>query len=232
MTPLLRDRDQRSGSAVGIRHLGRVALLCAVFALASGPFRSLRAQETGFAALAEKLIGSGDEWSQTIDLKDPCPAPQAGSLPPGDDLSTLQADIDRFTLCAERADMLHRLNKATLGKNAAGDEKTDTTLENPGFRLRNMPGDNAKKVAIPAVPEDALKPPPREKSAPPPGEWVIVNIFGSGAGLQVRLRKDDGSVAQARTGATLPDGWAVKQVSTSGVVLTKGGQEKTLTWME
>ncbi|HRC27480.1 MAG TPA: type IV pilus biogenesis protein PilP [Alphaproteobacteria bacterium] len=232
MTPLLHDRDQRSGPTVGIRHLGRMALLCAVLAITSVPFAPLQAQETGFAALAEKLIGSGDEWGQTIDLKDPCPAPQTGSLPPGDDLSTLQADIDRFTLCAERADMLRRLNEATLGKDAGGEEKTDTTPENPGFRLRNMPHDNSKKVAIPPVSEEDLKPPPAEKPAPPPGEWVIVNIFGSGAGLQVRLRKDDGSVAQARAGAVLSDGWAVKQVSTSGVVLTKGGQEKTLTWME
>ncbi len=232
MTPLLRDRNQCSGRTVGIRHLGRMALVCGVLAIGSVPFVPLQAQETGFAALAEKLIGSGDEWGQTIDLKDPCPAPQTGSLPPGDDLSTLQADIDRFTLCAERADMLRRLNEATLGKDGAGGEKADTTLENPGFRLRNMPRDNSKKVEIPRVSEDDLRPPPTEKSTPPPGEWVIVNIFGSGAGLQVRLRKDDGSVAQAKAGATLPDGWAVKQVSTSGVVLTKGGQEKTLTWME
>lgn len=185
--------------------------------------------------MAEKLIGTGGEWGQTIDLNDPCPvAGQDSAAPPPDDLTTLQADIDRFTLCAERAEMLKRLNGATLDKDTESEEKADTSLENPGFRLRTPTAGKKKQPPVPPVSEEALTSPPGESSgsAPAEGEWAIVNIFGAGQGLQVRLRKDDGSVAQAKTGTVLADGWTVKQVSTAGVTLTKGGQDKLLTWMD
>ena len=45
--------------------------------------------------------------------KDPCPAPTAASATP-DDLAKVQEDIDRFTLCVERAQLLERLNESVL----------------------------------------------------------------------------------------------------------------------
>lgn len=233
MTPPPDDRE--TNGTVFVRSTTWPGVVWACIVLLGLTFPSaVPAQETGFAALAEKLMGSGAEWGQTIDLNDPCPATQEGSPPPPDDLSSLQADIDRFTLCAERAEMLKRLNDATLDKDAGNGEEADTTPENPGFRLRTPTAAKQKQPLVPPVSEDDLKPPPGEASGAvvDPGEWVIVNIFGSGQGLQVRLRKADGSVAQAKTGTVLPDGWTVQQVSTSGVALTKGGQDKLLTWMD
>ncbi|MCB9979181.1 MAG: type IV pilus biogenesis protein PilP [Rhodospirillales bacterium] len=195
---------------------------------------SSRAQETGLSALASRLMNGG--WGGTVDLDDPCPAPGSSETSAGD-MALLQADIDRFSLCAERAESLKKLNEATMGKKGAegvGPAEPNPLLDNPGFRLRRPPEDRGNQIAIPPVPEKDLEP-PRERESKPKRlqEWSIVNIFGSSGGLQVRLRKDDGSVAQARAGAVLSDGWTVKQVSTSGVVLGKAGQpDKTLTWMD
>lgn len=193
------------------------------------------AQETGLSALASRLMSGG--WGGTVDLDDPCPAPGGSGAPADGDMAVLQADIDRFSLCAERAESLKKLNEATMGKKDTGGTapaEPNPLLDNPGFRLRKPPEDRGNQIAIPPVPEKDLEP-PREREPKPKKlqEWSIVNIFGSSGGLQVRLRKDDGSVAQARAGAVLSDGWTVKQVSTSGVVLGKVGQpDKTLTWMD
>lgn len=194
------------------------------------------AQDTGLSALASRLMSGG--WGATVDLDDPCPAPNGEGASAGDDMAVLQADIDRFSLCAERAESLKKLNEATMGKKESAEAKPaepNPLLDNPGFRLRGRSSDREAQAAIPPVPEKDLDLPPpdrAEKSGKSP-EWSIVNIFGSGEGLQVRLRKGDGSVAQAKAGAVLPDGWSVKQVSTSGVLLGKAGQaDKTLTWMD
>lgn len=214
---------------------GRCALCCAAFALTLLGFCGQSLAETGLSSLADRLMGGGS-WGQTVDLDDPCPAPQTPAPAAGDDLVTLQADIDRFSLCAERAEMLNRLNEAAMGQDSEEPPNANPMTENPGFRLHSRLEEKRKQLAIPRVSEEELAPPAPERSSKPKGkgseEWGIVTIFGSGEGLQVRLRKKDGSVAQARAGTTLPDGSVVKQLSTSGIILTKDGQDKILSWME
>ncbi|MBU6235863.1 MAG: hypothetical protein KGQ41_08460, partial [Alphaproteobacteria bacterium] len=52
---------------------------------------------------------------------DPCPAPQEAVNASPDDLAKVQEDIDRFTLCVARAQLLERLNETAKDTDVAID---------------------------------------------------------------------------------------------------------------
>jgi type IV pilus biogenesis protein PilP len=169
-------------------------------------------------------------------VQDVCPdAPEALRASP-DDLSKVQADIDRFTLCVERAQLLKRLNDlATENEDAL----VGASPNNPGFSLNNEPvdfdpfdaqallnGGNepvSTTINTPQGPQDMLF---------ETDDWVILNVFGTGNDLSAKLAKNDGSFMQVKTGDELPDGATVSAVSAVKVSVTEDGKTRTLRWYE
>ena len=169
-------------------------------------------------------------------FKDPCPLPSAEMAQAPDDLAKIQSDIDRYTLCMERAQLLQRLNDVAMENqeklNAAnGVLPAGMGESNPGMQLDAMPSFAQQRDAMLAsVNEGDLNVPP-----PPPADdktWYIVKIMGGGANLTAQLSKADGPLAQGRTGDTLSDGARVESVSATSVTLMQDGESKTLSWRE
>lgn len=167
--------------------------------------------------------------------QDPCPLPSAAVMETPDDLAKVQADIDRFTLCMERAQLLQRLNELALENQEA---LMGYSPDNPGMKLDKKPADlpDFKKPAAaesspPALPVLGGAMPKTEE--PPAVGWTVVSVFGSGGNLQARISSPEGSIEQVRTGDTLSDGSTVKTISVGRVVITdKSGKDTTLGWQE
>ncbi len=158
---------------------------------------------------------------------DPCPSlEEILSRKTPDDLSLVQADIDRYTLCAKRAELLKQLNEISTEN-----EKTlgATSPQNPGMML---PGAGQ---AIAALPPEPQTPPPALQPASMPmddGNWKIREIFGSSGNLQAKLAKSDGNVVQVKAGAKLPDGSHVLVITPLHVTLRSAAGETDLSWQE
>lgn len=161
---------------------------------------------------------------------DPCPEiGQALSQAP-DDLSKIQMDIDRFTLCVERAQLLKRLNDlATENEEALLGLPSD----NPGLKLgtgqQNPPLPTFDRAPIPVeipVPEE-------EPPLPiPENKWVIINIFGAGNSLSAKLIRSDRTLAQVKIGDALPDGVRVSAITPTSVTVEGEEGIEQLDWFE
>jgi type IV pilus biogenesis protein PilP len=165
---------------------------------------------------------------------DPCPEiGQALSQAP-DDLSKIQMDIDRFTLCVERAQLLKRLNDlATENEEALLGLPSD----NPGLQLGTEP----QNPPLPTFDRSAINPAPQEEPLPeveepplpiPENKWVIVNIFGAGQTLSAKLIRADRTLAQVKPGDSLPDGARVNAITPTSVTLQTEDGEEQLDWLE
>ena len=169
----------------------------------------------------------------SADREDPCPEANTALSQTPDDLSTVQADIDRFTLCVERAQLLRRLNDL-----ATENEESLLGLspQNPGFSL----GGDPVLDTLPTFDREAvLNPNANAAPVPDPGRvdidqdgWVILSVFGAGQNLSAKIAKSDGTLAQVKAGDLLPDGARVKSVSSTAVVLNVEGSEQSLDWLE
>lgn len=165
-----------------------------------------------------------------------CPdAPTALRQAP-DDLSKVQADIDRFTLCLERAQLLKRLNDLAV--------ENDEALQNASMSASTGFGLDAGTQAVDFNPfdindvlgvDDALIPAENsgeEEMVFGTEDWVVLSVFGTGQDLSAKLAKSDGNFAQVKTGQALPDGSEVLSITTDGVKVREGGENRTLYWHE
>lgn len=166
---------------------------------------------------------------------DPCPEAVSALSSMPDDLSKVQADIDRFTLCVERAQLLKRLNDLALEneQNLQG-----INSANPGFALGGGPENN-----FPTFDRDAIlgmdepQQPYYDEYAPDYSEntydgWAIVNIFGVGSDLQAKLSRSDGERAQVREGDKLEDGTKVVKITPVSIEVSEKGKTRLLSWLE
>jgi len=167
---------------------------------------------------------------------DPCPAPQGALQNSPDDLAKVQEEIDRFTLCVQRAQLLERLNESAM-KNQ---ESTDSALGYapiPAGAGRGMmpgiPGAQSGPAGLAPLPAAALAgmdvspvaaataasdaadkaaaaaevaETVAKEEASVSASWTIREIFGSGDEVQARLISPEGDEVKARNGMKLPDG--------------------------
>lgn len=165
-------------------------------------------------------------WAQ--DVNDPCPkAIDALSASRGD-LSDIQADIDRFTLCVERAQLLKRLNDLALENE---DDLMDLNMDGPGFEMDSNPFANIPTFD-PSILQERDETEFQEPSNFNINDWVILSIFGTGKDLNAKIARRDGSLAQVQTGDSLPDGTRISSVTATSVTLSANGELRTLTWFE
>jgi type IV pilus biogenesis protein PilP len=147
---------------------------------------------------------------------DPCPVPQVALSETPNDLAKIQADIDRYALCVERAQLLQRLNNLALenGQNMTG--------MNPGFMLDHG------KLAISG--KDLGTEEEQEKDVP--DEWQVLEIYGTLGKLQAKVMKA-GIIIQVAEGEDLPGGKTVAAISPNQVTVMDGGKGPVnLDWVE
>lgn len=173
--------------------------------------------------------------AQAQSADDPCPALEdilAGKTP--DDLSLVQADIDRYTLCAKRAELLKKLNELTVENENAVNRGMGSP--NPGMTLGKGTPKTVSPPVVPAVKIPSVAPvvPVEEGDVEEAddGSWKIVEIFGVSGKLQAKLTKSDGSVARVKAGTELPDGGNVVAITPVHVTIHNTDGETELSWKE
>lgn len=190
---------------------------------------------------------------------DPCPAAKnlSGNAP--DDLAKVQEEIDRFTLCVQRATLVDRLNENALKAEKAQDAALGYSPSVPGLPDPQKSGDAAMGLApLPAAAlagVDVTPNPNDDKSipdgtsakdapksdltgentpAPVPAEpkaWTIGEVFGAGSDVQAKLLSPEGDEVKVRIGTKLPDGkGTVVKITPSGVSIRVGSEVKPLEW--
>lgn len=204
------------------------------------PFRVSRLRSLWVAAFFLALIfapfAACAEEEEQPELSDPCPAimeMMAGKTP--DDLSMVQADIDRYTLCARRAELLKKLNEISVENEKAVKDSMGfggALSSNPGMTLGSAP------VLPPTPPLPPLAPMPGEPGGVPAGfggddgNWKILEVFGAAGNLQAKIAKGDGAVARVKAGSSLPGGGTVAAITPVRVVIRDSGGETELSWRE
>ena len=180
-------------------------------------------------------------WAQAEDL---CPLPSNAISQAPDDLSKVQADIDRFTLCVERAQRLQRLNDLALQNQEA---ISAFVLGTPDEPLAPVFDDNIPSFSG-ASQEPAFAPPAIDASfapsfsgdsgaeiaaTPPASTYIVTYVFGSAGSLQAKIIGDGDYNAQVRVGDSLPDGSVVDSISATEVVIkSDSGDSTVLDWQE
>lgn len=179
--------------------------------------------------------------------EDLCPdVEKARAATPGD-MAGVQADIERLSLCVERARLLKQLDDIAVQRQKMLDD-----TKNPGATVTGNISVNPD--AIPPLPVSAL--PPLKNDAPlKSGEtrvknaasspldgigdtvkslaapsWNVRKIWGQGAGMRAQLSDGRGTLVNIVKGDPLPDGAIVETISVKGVAVSQGGKVKDLSW--
>ena len=199
--------------------------------------------QLGFIALAVSFPAS-EVFAQEEDL---CPLPSSAISQAPDDLSKVQADIDRFTLCVERAQLLGRLNDLALENQesiSALVQGTSDEILAPVFNDSNIPDFSvtSQDPVFSAPPTDTVGGfapdiPPAPVFDPPPAapvaSYIVTNVFGSAGSLQAKIVGDSDYNAQVRIGDSLPDGSTIESISATEVVIkNESGDQTVLDWQE
>lgn len=197
------------------------------------------------ALLTMSSLPISQAWGQAEDL---CPLPSSAISQAPDDLSKVQADIDRFTLCVERAQLLGRLNDLALENQESisalilGEPEEPIV---PTFDNSNIPDFSAatqNPVFAPAQATDASFAPSSPSGdaaaafetaeASPAAAYIVTNVFGSAGNLQAKIVGDDDYNAQVSVGDSLPDGSVIDSISAIEVVISNSGEQIVLDWQE
>lgn len=152
------------------------------------------------------------------EVSDPCPDSIEALNTTPDDLSKVQADIDRFTLCVERAQLLKRLN--------------DLALENQDD-LQNLPAVDPVFQIVPITFDPSLQPEETHTAEEQQqiADWEILSIFGSGLDLSAKIMNQNGLFAQIKTGDELPDGHKVVGITKTSVTLAQDKEHNIIEWL-
>lgn len=149
-----------------------------------------------FALVALIFSFIGIEKSHAQAIGDPlCPEPKISSRQSPSDLANIQSDIERFTLCIERAELLNRLNRlveendALMGLTFGGGQASAQppaaptnapTATTPLPDVNMSDSVNARQGQNEETEEDSED-----------NIWVIEEIFGVSSDLQARLTNAD-----------------------------------------
>ncbi len=188
-------------------------------------------------ALPDSESGAQPATSSTS-FVDPCPLPSAELAQAPDDLAKIQSDIDRYTLCMERAQLLQRLNDVAVENQeklqaANGVPSLDAGASNPGMQLDTLPGFAEQRAQmLGSVNEASVQDSASAPSSSGGNTWYIMKIMGGGSNLSAQLTKEDGTLARVKAGDRLPDGSSIDVVTATTVTITQDNESKELGWRE
>ena len=162
-----------------------------------------------------------------------CPEPKISSRQSPSDLANIQSDIERFTLCIERAELLNRLNRLVeendelMGLTFGGAVQAVTQ---PPAAPRNAP------TATTPLPDLGMAGSDLNGEEEVEDEkdyiWVIEEIYGISSDLKARLTNADSEIANVREGDVLSDGYRVEKIRGTTITLSKEGEALILNWIE
>lgn len=172
----------------------------------------------------DSTSADGDNWEL-------CPEPMdALNQVPGQ-LEELQADIDRYTLCLNRAELLMKLEDL---KNQNREKEMGSQMGASGLPSLSPPPLNPAQTAELLGADKAAVEAPGSVSIPaapvPQLGYTIKEIRGTGGSLTARLVTPAGTVEQVRVGDTLDDGSKVTSISSTQVIISKENKTDRLSW--
>ncbi len=172
-----------------------------------------------------------------------CPAADTLVRTPPDSMTGVQADIDRLTLCVERAKLLRQLDEVATEREKMLDKiRNPSNPEMPGGLGGIPPLPAASLPPVGGIDTASLKPgetrvvtpgaapmaPTLESLAAP--QWKVRKIWGQGVAMRAQLSDGKGVLVNVRTGDPLPDGPTVTSISVKGVTISQNGKAEDLSW--
>lgn len=184
-----------------------------------------------------------------------CPNPDQAAKNAPKNLSDVQADIERFNLCVQRAKLLNELNELSkkneddvlsttfIGTGPAANSSINSLPPLPGIEDDPIDFGDVSDIEIdtatiePIEEEDVVSvqeafTPPKSLQNKPKITWALRNIYGSAATLTAEIVSSEGQIANVQVGDQLSDGITVKRVSALGVVLNDKGKDIAVNWLE
>lgn len=184
-------------------------------------------------------VSSAQAQSQQLS-SDPCPQiMEAAKQSPGD-LAAVQADIERYTLCVQRAVLLQRLNE--LASKNEQDMSPAFSLDNieglpygreeieqmvTNLRAREQEVNDLIASNVPDAPQQTNQSESAVKKGP---SYVVSELMGSGGDMKARITDSDQVPYTVSVGDSLPDDSTVVSISATGVVVVKDSKQTTLSW--
>ena len=166
---------------------------------------------------------------------DLCPKPENALQQTPDDLAGIQSDIERFSLCVRRAELLESLNK--LAK-----QNTDSLIGAADIEriteeaFKSLPPVAPSDIGFSAedfedsLNDDALDSEDEVAAVDTRTPWLVNDIYGAGGNLRARITSKDGEIANIREGDVLPDGLSVYVISKAGITLKDDQTDIFLDW--
>jgi type IV pilus biogenesis protein PilP len=180
----------------------------------------------------EAVVDTNDDEmsaSGVTNAVDPCPEPSSVISSSPDDLAKVQEEIDRFTLCVQRAQLLERFNESVSKDQESVDQALG--LKNNALEPLNdgaLAGADVTPVDAPA--QDGA-PSVSSFSDPSANVWSISDIYGASSDMQAKLLSPAGDEVRVRVGTVLPDEQgSVVRITSTDVVLKVGSKEEKLVW--
>lgn len=187
---------------------------------------------------------------------DPCPVPRDAMQNTPGSMATIQEDIDRFTLCVERAQLLDRLN-TLVEKNI---DTIDSVILQPqalpplpvsSDPVNSSPPPSSERTQAPQTPapidEASLQDPNFDNTGPTGFSenganpdmleeeqepvWLIREIFGRSGALKARLVSSDGELATIEQGDVLSDDSRIVQITSTSVSVKIEQDIEELQWV-
>ena len=150
-------------------------------------------------------------WSFAQEMNDPCPNPSMALDNAPNGTVEIQGDIDRLTLCVERAQLLQRLNDiATAGM------KLPSPLTQSQLPILPLPEQMLGTLQNVNVREG----------------WEVLQVFGSKEELFAKLFSPEGGVIRIKVGDKLPDeSGKIIEILPMRVKIKNSSGVQTLPWV-
>lgn len=169
---------------------------------------------------------------------DPCPKVMDAARQTPGDLSAVQSDIERYTLCVQRAVLLQRLNE--MAAENEEDVSPSLTLDSieglPYSRaeieemVQNLKSREEEVSNLMAEEAETTDEATQSDQDVTETNYFISEVFGAGGDMEVNLLDQDQTPYRVKVGSELPDGSTVISVSAQAVTLVKDGKQKKLDW--
>lgn len=151
-----------------------------------------------------------------------CPEPGLAlqDVPAGP--AEIQADIDRFTLCLDRAELLLKLEEVSARNNELmiGDSMGGMALPINPQPLSVEQTENLLASNGSGAPTQAIELP----------DYKVLAINGAAGQLSARLSTPDGDIQMVQLNDSLEDGSIVSAITSSQVSVRKDGKTRILNW--
>lgn len=181
-------------------------------------------------------------------LDDLCPDPTAAANDTPNSLVKVQQDIERYTLCVQRAMLVSRLNDMSgdTGMGASNLELKDVNLPVDIDELQALIDETKLLNETSLVAPDASTDMPGRPNLPTEDDleipatepvieteiWFIDDISGTGGNMEGRLVSNYGSRMKVRPGQSFGEDMRVVSITLDGVTIEQNGDRKPLDWAQ